>query len=625
MLVWAGSDGPLRQKEPPQGKLTGDLGIPMTTSFSIAQQLDPSRAHVARSLADATQSLLAEGEVTALTAEQFYSMLERPPEAHLGDFALPCFRLAKELKRKPPELAAALKAELEKLNSPWIEKIANLGPFLNFHVQPGTLAATIVPALRDGTFFKLLSHPQVSRPKVMIEYSQPNTHKVFHVGHMRNVALGDCLGRLYAFCGHPLIMANYIGDEGTHIAKCLWYMHKKGAKAPSVHRGAWLGEMYAAANMEIDDAAPELKAQYLTEVSQVLRAIESKQGPTFELWLETRQWSLDEFDEIYAWIGARFDQVFCESEVSEDSQKIVDEFLGTGVFVASEGAIGLDLKDEKLGFVIVRKSDGNTTYATKDLALARRKFSQFNIEKSIYVVASEQNLHFRQVFRTLEKMGFPQAKNCFHLSYGMVVLPDGKMSSRKGNVITFDVLRQKLGEELDKNLEKYRGEWPEAELTAISQKLAVGAIRYGMISSDPARDIVFDLADWLSFEGNTGPYLMYSYARTRSILRKALEQGYATDDAAYESLQSPEERELLRYMSDLNQVVQTSCEQNKPSTLCHHLFDMCKTYNRLLAQIPILKAESAPLRSARLALLDAFSCGLKQGLSLLGIEPPERM
>lgn len=595
----------------------------MGASFKYEAQLEVSRASLALALAAAAAAWIEEGQ--SLEASSLYSMLERPPEAQLGDFALPCFRLAKPLKRKPPEIAAALAQALAAMRSPWIEKVEAAGPFLNFRLNPGTLAKELIPELISGQFFGRLQDPSRKRPRVMIEYSQPNTHKVFHVGHMRNVALGDSLGRLYEACAYPVIMVNYIGDEGAHIAKCLWYMQKQGQKAPAEHRGAWLGEMYAAASILLEDASPEELKIYQGEISAILRAIESKQGPIYELWKETRAWSLADFNEIYAWIGARFDQVFYESEVSEASQKIVDEYLAKGVFVESDGAVGLDLKEEKLGFVIVRKSDGNTTYATKDLALAQVKFGQYQIEKSIYVVASEQNLHFKQVFRTLEKMGFPEATDCYHLSYGMVTLPDGKMSSRKGNVITFDLLRARLGDELEKNLEKYRGEWPEEEIQTIRQRLAVGAIRYGMICSDPVKDIVFDLADWLSFEGNTGPYLMYAYARTQSILRKAAAQGFYASLEHLHLLEAPEERELLRYLSDLNIVIQQSCEHNRPSTLCHHLFDTSKVYNRLLAQIQILRAESPALREARLALLEGFRAALKKGLDLLGIEPPDRM
>ncbi|RZA11071.1 MAG: arginine--tRNA ligase, partial [Proteobacteria bacterium] len=273
----------------------------------------------------------------------------------------------------------------------------------------------------------------------------------------------------------------------------------------------------------------------------------------------------------------------------------------------------------------LRKRDGNTTYATKDLALARRKFSQFHTEKAIIVVASEQNLHFKQVFRTLDAMGFPQAKNCYHLSYGMVVLPDGKMSSRKGNVILFSELKERLEEELAKYLAKYQGEWSEDEIRDATHKLATGTIRYGMVCSDPVKDVVFNLQDWADFEGNTGPYLMYAYARTKSILRKAMESGVGSGAADFNLIVSPEEKDVLRYLNDLNNVILQASESYKPSLICHHLFNMCKANNRSLAVNSVLKAESAELRSARILLMEAFASSLKYGLSLLGIEPPERM
>jgi arginyl-tRNA synthetase len=594
----------------------------MTASSSVST-IDFGRTVVSEALHKALASITENAVPEAITPAMLFMALERPPEAHLGDYALPCFRMAKDLKRKPPEIAAALATALPSVNAEWIEKAESVGAFLNITLKPAALAKILVPQLREGTYFSRLK--AADRPRVMIEYSQPNTHKAFHVGHMRNLALGDALGRVYEACGYPVVMANYIGDEGAHIAKCLWYIHKTQQKAPAERRGEWLGEMYSQATIALEDASPEKIPELNAEVSAVLKAIESKQGPIYEEWKETREWSLADFNEIYAWTGARFDHCFYESEVSEESQRIVDEYLQAGVFVPSEGAIGLDLKEEKLGFVIVRKSDGNTTYATKDLALARVKFRQFQIKKSIYVVASEQNLHFKQVFRTLEKMGFSEAKDCFHLSYGMVTLPDGKMSSRKGNVIKFRDLRERMEQELDKNLEKYRGEWSEEEIIDIRRKLAVGAIRYGMICSDPAKDIVFDLPDWLSFEGNTGPYLMYTYARTRSILRKAQEQGFQPAQDHLELLQGSEEREMLRYLNDMNSVIQQTLDQNKLSLLCHHVYNTCKVYNRFLAQVQVLKAESAEARGARLALLDALSQALKYSLKLLGIEPPERM
>ena len=595
----------------------------MTHSSALQALHDQSKGEVANVLHTALQGLSVDSPVN-LDVAAIYGMLERPPEAHLGDYALPCFRIAKDLKRKPQDVAADISGALLAAGSPWIEKVDVAGPFLNIHVKASTLAQYLIPAIMDGSLFERNKRGE-DKLKVMIEYSQPNTHKSFHVGHMRNLVLGDSIGRIYKACGYPTMMVNYIGDEGAHIAKCLWYIQKSGEAFPRVDHGEWLGRMYSSASLLLEDASPEIKLAMNAEISTILRDIESKKGPTYELWKLTRQWSMDDFNEIYAWTGAHFDHWFTESEVSEESQEIVDEYLAKGVFVESDGAIGLDLKEEKLGFVILRKRDGNTTYATKDLALARRKFRQFHTEKAIIVVASEQNLHFKQVFRTLDAMGFPQAKNCYHLSYGMVTLPDGKMSSRKGNVIMFRELRERLAEELAKYLDKYKGEWSDDEIRDTTHKLATGTIRYGMVCSDPVKDIIFNLQDWADFEGNTGPYLMYAYARTRSILRKAMEAGVGASMADLSLLTSPEEKDVLRYLNDLNNLIVQASESYKPSVLCHHLFNMCKANNRSLAVNSVLKAETPELRSARILLAEAFGHSLKYGLSLLGIEPPERM
>lgn len=557
------------------------------------------------------------------TAADIQKTIERPKDESMGDYALPCFRFAKALGKTPPALAQWL---AEQMQSPWLESTNAAGPFLNLKVSGKALAAAIIPAVTDKSFFSQLKNLHDSRPRVMIEYSQPNTHKVFHVGHMRNVALGDSLWRLYEYAGYPVTPVNYIGDEGTHIAKCLWYIQHTNAKAPSTGKGEWLGEMYVKATFALEDADEAKKTQYEQEISAILRAIESKSGPMYDLWKETRAWSMDVFNEIYAWLGARFDHVFFESDVSEESQTIVDEYLKKGVFVEDQGAIGVDLKEQKLGFALLRKRDGNTLYATKDLALARHKFDQFKIDKSIYVVGSEQNLHFRQVFKVLELMGFSQAKDCYHLSYGLVVLPEGKMSSRRGNIIAFAQLKENMSTDLGKILDKYRGEWSDAEIADTTHRLCVGAIRYGMLSSDPSKEIVFNLSDWLSFEGNTGPYLMYSYARARSILRKAEEVGAQVNVQQLDQLGvEPEEHDLLWVLYNFNDMVASACETNKPSTLTHYLFDLCKTFNRFHKNVSVMKADTPALRDARLALVDVFATVLKEGMQLLGMTPPERM
>lgn len=565
-----------------------------------------------------------------LDASALFQLIEQPPERALGDFAFPCFRFAKTLRKSPNVIAGNVaKFFAEKKPTTWIQEAKNVNAFVNFFVNKGKFAAYSVEQVLQGKTAKAFA-PKSKPSKVMIEYSQPNTHKEFHVGHVRNVALGASLVRLFRFCGYDTIAANYFGDEGAHIAKCLWHIQKNKLQAPPTHRGEWLGEQYSSASKTYNEASETDKKTYDAEISQILRNIEQRSGADYELWKTTRQWSLDEFKRIYKWLDAPFDRDFTESELSEDSQKIVDRYLAKGIFQESQGAIGRNMEDIGLGFLLLRKRDGNTLYATKDLVLAERKFSEYKIDRSIYVVGNEQEHHFRQVFKMLEIMGFPQAKNCFHLSYGMVVLPDGKMSSRAGKTISFNQFSETMTTALKEFLKKYEGEWSPAEIDDTAHKLCVGAILYGMLQADAHSSLVFDWNQWISFEGNTGPYLMYSYARTRSIMRKGEEAGIKLDTKGKDStfaqlLVEDAEQELLRYLYDFLGVVIDSCEQYRPSHLCHHLFDMCKSFNRFYSDCPILAAESADVKKARLMLTQAFSDVLRLGLNLLGIQPPEKM
>ncbi|MGE0172830.1 MAG: arginine--tRNA ligase [Oligoflexales bacterium] len=583
---------------------------------------DPIKEEIAGFILGSLQEM---GITEQLEATNIVALLEQPKDTSHGDIALPCFIIAKLAKKSPMDLSALLSAKCNSGQLHWVKQSTATGPFLNFALKPEALAQYLIPQILEKKLFGSLVQIPKREKRVMIEYSQPNTHKDFHVGHMRNVALGDSLVRLYRYCGYDVTAANYIGDEGAHVAKCLWYLTKFNKKAPAQGRGSWLGDMYMESSNLLEDASPSDLPSYQEEIAGVLKEIEKKSGRFYDLWLETKSWSMDIFYEIYDWLGSKFDHYFFESEVSEESQEIVDEYLSKGVFIESDGAIGMDLKAYKAGFAIFRKRDGNTLYATKDLALARRKFRDFKIDKSIYVVASEQNLHFKQVFKALELMGFPQATNCYHLSYALVMLEEGKMSSRKGNVVTFYKLKQSLEDELQKQLEKYKDSWSAEEIADVRRKLCVGAIKFGMIFSDPNKEIIFKIQDWLSFDGCTGPYLMYSYARSQSILSKGKENDWTPALKNLEALKEQEEADLLKQMYTFNDVVWQACQNNKPSVLAHYLFDLCKSFNRLHKNVPILKAETDDLRSARLALIQAFGSLLFQGISLLGFEPPKRM
>jgi arginyl-tRNA synthetase len=596
---------------------------------------DPAKCSLATSLFKALQTI--EPAIPAeLTVVDFFKTLEQPPEKALGDYALPCFRFAKAIKKNPNEVATELKRLLDEEKNPWVESIVLKGAFLNIFTNQKEVAKALVPTLVNGSGFNILkSNPDHNKTKVMIEFSQPNTHKEFHVGHGRNVCLGDSICRIFDYNGYKVIGANYIGDEGTHIAKCLWGVeHYTGSDRveDQTNKAEWLGQRYVEANNKLKDAEAADKENgttvfetYKAEVGTILKAIESKSGKYYETWKVTRQYCLDDFNRIYKWLDVKFDHFFYESEVSEASQAIVDEYMKKGLFVVDEGAVGFDMSDKKLGFFMARKSNGTTPYITKDLALAKVKFNDFDIDRSIYVVGSEQNFHFKQLFYALEKMGFPQASQCYHLSYGMVVRPDGKMSSRSGNSFTFFQLIDLVIAEIHTYLEKYNTEWSKEQREDTAHKLAVGAIKYGMLQADPNKEIVFDPKEWVSFEGNSGPYLMYSYARTQSILRKATEQGLKGSLDHLDLLTHESERDLMRHLYDFNKVTINACDNYRPSTIANHLFFTCKAYNRFYTEVSVMKAETEDLRAARLSLIQAFGDTLKTGLYLLGITPPEKM
>ena len=569
-------------------------------------------------------------------------LVEQPPDAAMGDYAVPCFFLARALRKSPPAIAQELAAAIgSRLNGDaqddyakdghgdgLIASVDAAGPYLNFRVNIARMAGLTIPAILDGSYFQANRDAAGELGQVMVEYSQPNTHKAFHVGHLRNVALGDALVRILRYNGNEVVAANYIGDVGTHIAKCLWYYaaHRTGEPPGGnghAARGEWLGELYTAATRLLQEATAEDRKRYDSEISAVLRQIEAREGEAFQLWEETRPWSLETFDEIYDWLGARFDHVFYESEM-ESGRRIVEQGLQRGVFHRSQGAVGVDLEPHGLGFFLVLKADGTMLYATRDLALAEIKFDRFQIGRSIYVVGAEQTLHFRQVFKTLELLGYPQAARSTHLPYGLVMLPEGKMSSRAGNVILFSRLRAEMRAYISEHyLEAHRGDWSDEEIEETGRRIAVAAIRYGMVKQDPAKSIVFNMEDWLQTEGDTGTYLCYGYTRICGVRRQVT--GEPRADADFSLLTEQTEKTLIREMFDFNRVVRQAEAQLRPNLVAGALFQLVKAFSRTYVTSPVKHAPTPELRDARLALFAACGRLLGEGLALLGITPPERM
>jgi arginyl-tRNA synthetase len=558
-----------------------------------------------------------------LSSSDIEKFLEVPSDTSKGDFAFPCFKLAKAFRKAPAQIAAEIAPELEKNSPKVISKIEVAGGYINFFINSSELANTLFDSIRSGVFFK--ADPENLKIKVMIEYSQPNTHKEFHVGHGRNVCLGDTITRLYKYAGFNTVPVNYIGDEGAHIAKCLLAVKHSNEKVPETKRAQWLGGKYVEAGRMLADADEETKKNLESEMSEILAAIESKQGETYQLWKETKQYCMDDFNDIYKWLDVHFDHFFFESDVSEASQQVVDKFLKLGVFKISQGAVGIDMSDDKLGFMMVRKSDGNGLYITKDIALAQTKFDEFGIQKNIYIVGNEQDYHFKQLFNFFKIAKFEHAAHCQHLSYGMVVRPDGKMSSRSGNSFTFFNLVEVIVTELNKYMDKYRDEWDTQQIEETVHRLAVGAIKFGMISTDPSKEIIFDPEQWVRFDGQSGPYLMYGYSRSRSIIEKAKAKGLKPSSSNRSLLTDPTENDLIVKMYRFNEAALGAYEYHRPSMLSTYLFELCKTFNQFYVQVPVLKSQDKDLIEARLELIENFGSVLKKGLFLLGITPPERM
>lgn len=577
---------------------------------------DPVRTRLSELLTPHVQGHLSQREI--------FDLLVEPPDSEMGDLAFGVFPLAKALRKGPPMIAKDLAAAFVTAPlDPLVQSVEAVGPYLNFKLSPKVIGDMLLTPIRSGEFFKtkLLENTE----KTMVEFCQPNTHKELHVGHMRNACLGDSIVRLMRYAGYETISSTFPGDVGTHVAKCLWYLKYHNTEPePTTQKGEWLGRMYSKGNIKLEDelGTPN-EAKNREQLTMILKQLEAKSGEFFELWKITRQWSIELMDQAYAWAGIKFDQWYWESEMDTPSVEYVKQLYKEGKLVLSEGAIGMDLSADNLGFCLMLKSDGTGLYATKDIELARRKFQDFAIQKSLYVVDMRQNLHFQQVFKALDHLGFEQAKNCIHLQYNYVELPDGAMSSRKGNIVPLMTLVNSMQDMIKtKYLERFKDEWSAEEINKIAAQVAQGAIKYGMVRIDPNKKIVFQLDEWLQLDGDSGPFIQYSAARIQSVIRKF---GPVTATPDWSLLTHPQERKLLQQILHFHHIAILAAQNYKPSLMTTYLFELAKRFNGFYHDCSIGQAETEALKQTRLALSESVLAILRQGLELLGIPTPERM
>ncbi|MFA5155111.1 MAG: arginine--tRNA ligase [Patescibacteria group bacterium] len=546
------------------------------------------------------------------------ALFSYPPRPELGDLSLACFEAAKTSRQNPADLAKAWAGRLSanKELQPYFQEIRAVGPYLNFFIKSSYLAAQVLPAIRSaGDEYGRNQSGQAQ--KVMIEYSNGNTHKEYHVGHLRNIAYGDAVNRLLAKNGYQVIPVSYINDFGIHVAKTLWNWQRDKVYAERPEpKGYLLGRCYAKATQALAENPAGKVA-----VAAIMQEIEGRRGASYQLWLETRRWSIDYFDSIYRELGIKFTHIFYENEVVDAGRKLVDELLEKGILVRSEGAIIADLEPYGLGVLPIIRSDGTALYPVADLALASEKFRRYDINQSIYVIDVRQSLYFKQLIKILELSGYRPAVR--HLAYDFVTLPEGMMSSRTGNVITYQELRDKIFEKLTAETAQRHRRWSERRIKQVAFNLTVSTIKFEMLKIGADKTITFNINEALRFDGYTACYLQYGYARLRSILRKGwLARLFGRPD--FTTLSVAKEKALLLALARYPEVIAQAGTTYRPSELTQYLFELVQLSNDYYHETNILKAASRE-RRARLALIAAVTQVLQNGFTVLGLRILEKM
>lgn len=522
-----------------------------------------------------------------------------------ADVALPCFAIAKEKGTKPEECAAEMGRIFSKRIRKFqlIRSVETFGPYVNFYADWQQIGADVIRSALS------LKSQRKKKEKVIVEFAHPNTHKLFHIGHLRNITTGEAVSRILEFTGAKVVRANYQGDVGLHIAKCLWGIQKSGMKTMSGlnEKIAFLGKAYAAGSKAYEEE--EAKKQ----ITEINRKIYEKDKAVMKLWSRTRKWSLEYFDRIYKRVYTRFDRLYFESEVAQRGLDIAKEALRKGILTMSDGAVIFDGRDGLDRRVFVNRI-GFPTYEAKELGLAELEFSEFRPDRCVHVVGPEQSSFFKVTFKVEELLDEKFSGRQHHLVYGWVRLSEGKMSSRMGNVVEGEWLLDELKKAVMNRLQKQK--YAKKAKEEIAEAIAVGAAKYYFLKFNTASDISFDMTRAVSIEGDTGPYLQYTHARATSILRKSRKK--AGKGISFEE----GEIAIVKKLSMFPFIVKKCAQELKPNYLANYLFELATAFNEFYHSKQIIGNK----REAELLLfVSAVAATLKTGLELLGIKALERM
>ncbi|MBN2873635.1 MAG: arginine--tRNA ligase [Spirochaetales bacterium] len=549
---------------------------------------------------------------------------ESPPDASMGDIGFPVFPLAKPLRMGPPQIAAAIVERLAGSTLP-PGTCKAVGPYVNVFLDRAAVAKAVVSAPVAGASYG--SSDSLAGTRIMIEFSSPNTNKPLHLGHLRNDALGESVSRILKANGAEVLKINLINDRGVHICKSmLSYMtYGKGTTPDSekVKSDHFVGDYYVRFNdLKKEDPQAEEKAQDL------LVKWEAADPETIDLWKTMNEWAVSGIRRTYDRTGVSFDKFYYESQIYLTGKEEVQKGLANGAFFkAEDGSVRIDLSAIGLEEKVLLRKDGTSIYMTQDIGLAIHRHEDWPFDRLVYVVANEQQYHFKVLFYILEKLGYEWAKNLFHLSYGLVNLPEGRMKTREGTVVDADTLLDSLRDQALEEIQSKGREDSVADPVATAEQVALGAVHYYLMQATPSKDMIFNPAESLSFNGNTGPYIQYMGARISSMLRKR-DRGEGKAGAGTikpELLSGNAEWELVKLVASYPEAVELAGAGYNPAVVASHLYAVASAFSRFYHDEPILTCEDPDLAATRLALSEAVLVVLRNGLGLLCIPFLEAM
>jgi len=558
-----------------------------------------------------------------------------------GDFTLVVFPLLR-ISKKPPEQTASEIGEYLKSKVDEIHDYNVIKGFLNLSFQDDFWLSFLNTTITEKDFGKRKNaNPQ----KILIEYSSPNTNKPLHLGHIRNNLLGYSVAKILETQGHEVVKVNLVNDRGIHICKSMLAWQKWGNKIDPEKAGQkgdhLVGNFYVKFDQEykkevrslveegMSEEEAKKKAPLIQEAQEMLRKWEARDPEVISLWKEMNRWVLDGFDISYQNLGVDFDKVYFESDTYKLGKELVLTGLKKGVFFKNDdGSVWADLSDEGLDEKLLLRSDGTSVYMTQDLGTAHQRYTDFNADDLIYVVGNEQNYHFKVLQLLLSKLGFSWAEHIHHLSYGMVELPEGKMKSREGTVVDADDLMEEMiqtAEDMSNELGKLDG-FGEQEKNKIIQTIGLGALKYFILKVDPKKSMTFNPKESIDFNGNTGPFIQYSYTRIQSLIKKAKDKKITIPDEISRKPEiSSKESELIKLIHQYPEILTEAAENYSPAVIANYIYDLAKEYNQFYHDHPILSEEKAAISQFRLLLSKQVGVIINSGMKLLGIDVPERM